>query len=113
MILLQINFEISPEKQAAFEQMYVEAYVPALKKLRGYIGSKLIRVFPPQVAQEIEAAPTRFNYQMHLTFDSEANRRHWVGSQEHNLVWPLAESMAMGTVTWQGFDILASDTMIQ
>ncbi|HIE29780.1 TPA: hypothetical protein EYP66_21130 [Candidatus Poribacteria bacterium] len=108
MILLQIYFDIPTEKERDFENMYVESYVPALQKQRGYLGSKLLRLFPSEIAKEIEAAHTEFNYQMELMFDTEENRRLWVASEEHIVVWPLAEGMSRN-VAWQGFDIVASD----
>lgn len=110
MILLQIYFEISKEKENDFEQMYSESYVPALQKQPGYIESKLLKLFPSEVSEEIEAAYTEFNYQMELVFDTEENRRRWVKSKEHSVVWPLAENMAQ-KVAWRGFNIVESDTL--
>ncbi len=108
MILLQIYFEVPTEKEDDFEKMYVESYVPALRKQKGYLGSKLLRLYPQNVAEEIEAAHTEFNYQMELMFDTEENRRLWVASEAHSVVWPLAEGMVRGAA-WRGFDIAKSD----
>ena len=108
MILLQIYFDIPAGKEHDFENMYADSYVPALQKQRGYLGSKLLRIFPSEIAREIEAAHTEFNYQMELMFDTEENRRLWVASQEHIVVWPLAEGMSR-KIAWRGFDIVASD----
>jgi antibiotic biosynthesis monooxygenase (ABM) superfamily enzyme len=108
MMLLQIYFDIPTEKERDFEKMYADSYVPAMQKQRGYLGSKLLRLFPPEIAEEIEAARTEFNYQMELMFDTEENRRLWVASEEHAAVWPLAEGMSR-KVAWRGFDIVASD----
>ncbi|MFQ6041109.1 MAG: hypothetical protein ACE5PV_09655 [Candidatus Poribacteria bacterium] len=108
MILLQIYFDIPAEKEREFESMYTDSYAPALQKQPGYLGSKLLRLFPEEIAKEIEAAHTEFNYQMELIFDTEENRRLWVASKEHGVVWPLAEEIAR-KVAWRGFDIAASD----
>ena len=108
MILLQIYFEVPTEKEQDFEKMYIESYVPALRKQQGYLGSKLLRLYPSKIAEEIEAAPTEFNYQMNLMFDTEENRRLWVASEEHIVVWPLAAGMTK-SVAWRGFDIVGSD----
>ena len=43
-----------------------------------------------------------------ILFDTEANRRKWVASQEHALVWPIASAMA-DRVAWQGYDVVGSD----
>lgn len=108
MIVLQIYFDIALEQAAAFQEMYVTRYVPALQRQQGYQGSRLLRLFPPQVTAEIEASPTEFTYQMELVFDTEENRRRWAASAEHSVVWPLAAGMAR-TVTWRGYDIVGSD----
>lgn len=108
MMLLQIYFDIPAEKERDFENMYSKSYVPALRKQQGYLGSKLLRLFPPDIVKEIEAAHTEFNYQMELIFDTEENRRLWVASEEHSAVWSLAEGMAQN-VAWRGFDIVESD----
>lgn len=108
MMLLQIYFDVEEGKAAAFEAHYTEAYVPAMQKQQGYLGSKLLRVFPRGLSDEIEAAPTEYNYQMNLLFDSEENRRLWAASDEHQVVWPQAEGMAR-KVAWRGYDVAGSD----
>ena len=108
MMQLQIYFDIAAKVAEDFERMYAESYVPALKKQQGYLGSRLLRVFAKQVAEEIQAAPTEFNYQMDLMFDTEANRQRWAASEEHQAVWPLAKAMAR-KVAWRGYDVVGSD----
>ncbi len=108
MILLQIYFDIAAEQADAFQEMYVNQYAPALQHQQGYQRSRLLRLFPADVAAEIEAAPTEFIYQMELEFDSEENRRRWVSSPEHSVLWPLASGMAR-TVAWRGYDVAAAD----
>jgi hypothetical protein len=103
MILLQIYF--TEEKAGAFEAMFADAYVPAMKKQTGYLGSTLLRLFPAAITQEIGAADTPFNYQMELRFDTEANRRLWAASDEHAVVWPLAQAMS-SAVAWRGSDVV-------
>ena len=108
MMVLQIYFAIAPEQADAFQALYLNQYVPALQQQPGYQGSRLLRLFPDQVAAEIEASPTEFNYQMELAFDTEEQRRRWVASTEHGVVWPLAAGMAR-TVAWRGYDVAGHD----
>ena len=105
MILLQIYFAVAEEQAAAFEALFADAYAPALEKQTGYLGSTLLRLFPAAIAQEIGGAETPFNYQMELRFDTEANRRRWVASDEHSVLWPLAQDMAE-QVAWRGYDVV-------
>jgi antibiotic biosynthesis monooxygenase (ABM) superfamily enzyme len=108
MIALQIHFAVADANAAAFERLYEQVYVPALRKQAGYVRSQLLRVFPPQVAQELGALSDAFNYQMQLVFDSEENRRRWVASAEHDSAWPQASGLA-DAVGWRGFDVAGLD----
>ena len=110
MMLLQIYFQVAQGNAGAFEAMYEEVYVPAMRKQTGYQGSNLLKLFPPEVHGEIEAQDTEFNYQMELIFDTEENRRAWVASDEHQVAWPSAESLSE-SVAWRGYDIAGSDKM--
>ncbi len=108
MILLQIYFEIAPERNADFEKMYEDVYVPAMRKQQGYLGSKLLRIYAPAVSRAIQAAPSEFNYQMELMFDTEENRVKWVASQEHVDAWAAAEDIAT-SAAWRGYDVTGAD----
>lgn len=108
MILLQIYFEVAAAQADAFAAIYREQYAPALRQQRGYLGSKLLRLYPAQVSAEIEAEPTAFNFQMELLFDTEENRRRWAASTIHGEVWALANQLAH-KVAWRGYDIAADD----
>jgi hypothetical protein len=108
MILLQIYFEVAADQADAFATMYRERYAPALRQQAGYLGSKLLRLYPARVAAEIEAEPTPFNFQMELLFDTEENRRHWAASAIHGEVWALANRIAH-KAAWRGYDVAAED----
>ncbi len=107
-MLLEIYLKVSKERAVEFEKMVAESFVPALRKQQGYLRSGLLRVFPENVAREIEAAPTEFNYQLELVFDTEENRRKWVASKDHATVWPLISGMAE-KVAWRGYDVVGKD----
>ena len=108
MILLQIYFEVTAAQADAFATMYRERYAPALRQQTGYLGSKLLRLYPAQIAAEIEAEATPFNFQMELVFDTEENRRRWATSAIHGEVWTLANQIAR-KAAWRGYDIAADD----
>jgi antibiotic biosynthesis monooxygenase (ABM) superfamily enzyme len=97
-----------PERSAEFEKMFAESYVPAMRKQQGYQRSTLLRLYATDVANEIMAAPTEFNYQMELVFDTEENRQKWVASAEHTKAWPEASGMAR-KFAWRGFDLVGTD----
>ena len=110
MIVLQIYFSIAPPSAAQFEEVYATNYTAALRKQEGYQASRLLRVFEPTVAAEIDAAQSNFNYQVELQFSSEEARRRWVQSPEHQEVWPLASALA-ASVEWRGYDIAGDDSL--
>ena len=54
-IVLDIQLKVGPTQEQAFIDMYHQEYVPALRRQTGYLGSLLLRVFPPDVTAEIGA----------------------------------------------------------
>ena len=99
---------MNEENGQAFEDMFRDVYVPAMQVQEGYLGSRLLRLFPKEVHEEINARPTEFNYQMELVFDTEENRQKWVASEEHATAWPHASGMAQ-KFAWRGFDVVGAD----
>lgn len=107
MILFQLHFEVADDKRAEFEKTYKEVFEPALKKQKGFQNVKFIRYYAPAQAAEIEASPTEMNYQINFVFDSEASRRVWAKSPEHDVAWPKLSGLTKQAI-WRGYDLLAS-----
>jgi antibiotic biosynthesis monooxygenase (ABM) superfamily enzyme len=74
----------------------------------GYVGSKLLRLFPENLAKEIQAEPSNYNYSIQISFDTEENRRKWVASKEHQIAWPAASALVK-EFKWRGFDVMGDD----
>jgi hypothetical protein len=107
MILFQLLFEVADDKRTEFEKTYTQVFEPALKKQKGFQNVKLIRFYAPAQAAEIEATPTEVNYQINFVFDSEANRRVWSKSADHDVAWPRLSGLTK-KAQWRGYDVLAS-----
>lgn len=105
---LQMDFVVAKENAEAFEKMYHSIYVPAMTVQQGYLGSKLLRLFPENLAKEISAEPTTYNYQIQISFDTEENRKKWVASKEHQIAWPAASGLAK-EYKWRGYDVMGDD----
>jgi heme-degrading monooxygenase HmoA len=105
---LQVHFQIDEANRADFERLYAERYAPALRRQHGYLRSSLLRVYPTAVLEAFGGAPTRYNYQLELDFDTEDNRRRWVASPDHDPVWTAATALA-SDASATGFDVVASD----
>jgi mannose-6-phosphate isomerase-like protein (cupin superfamily)/heme-degrading monooxygenase HmoA len=107
-MVLQMDFVVDKENAEAFEKMYYSIYVPAMTVQKGYLSSKLLRLFPEKVAQEIEAEPTTYNYQVQISFATEQDRRNWVASDQHQIAWPAASGLAK-EFKWRGYDVMGDD----
>jgi len=110
-MVLQMDFEVAKENAEAFEKMYTSIYVPAMTVQKGYIESKLIRIFPDNLEKEIEGEATTYNYQIQISFDTEENRRKWVASQQHKIAWPAASGLAK-TFKWRGYEVMGDDNQL-
>jgi heme-degrading monooxygenase HmoA len=106
MILFQLYFEVAEQRRSEFEQAYTEVFEPALRKQVGFQSSKLLRLYSALASAEISAASTELNYQVNFVFDSEANRRRWAASAEHDTAWPEFSAIARQAL-WRGYEIIA------
>ena len=107
-MVLQMDFVVTKENSEAFEKMYHSIYVPAMTVQQGYLESKLLRFYPENLAKETQSEPTAFNYQIQISFDTEANRRKWVASPQHQIAWPAATGLAK-EYKWRGYDVMGDD----
>ena len=107
-MVLQMDFVVAKENSEAFEKMYHSTYVPAMTVQQGYLGSRLLRLFPEQLSKEIQGEPTTYNYQIQISFDTEENRRNWVKSRQHQVAWPAASGLAK-EYKWRGYDVMGED----
>lgn len=105
MIMFQLSFEVSEDKRAAFEETYHTVFEPALSRQEGFLGATFTRLYAPAVVAEINAAPSEFNYQVVFRFESEAKRRVWATSPDHDVAWPKLSALTSRAV-WRGWDVL-------
>ena len=107
MILFELHFQVDQQKRQAFEQAYAEIFAPAISKQKGFQSLKLLRLYAPDQLKEIEASPTEYDYQINFTFESEAARRVWATSADHDVAWPKLSALT-SKFFWRGYDLLAS-----
>lgn len=111
-IVLQMDFVVPKENSEAFEKMYHSIYVPAMTVQKGYVGSKLLRLFPENINKEIQAEPTAYNYSIQISFATEEDRRKWVASPQHQIAWPAAAGLVK-EYKWRGYDVMGDDDQRQ
>lgn len=110
-MLLQMDFVVEAKNVDAFEKMYTNIYVPAMRKQVGYLESKLVRIYAADTEKKIQGEETTYNYQLQLSFDTEANRMKWVASKEHaGTAWPAATALAK-SYKWRGYDVIGDDNV--
>ena len=107
-MVLQMDFVVAKENAEAFEKMYNSIYIPAMIVQKGYLESKLLRLFPENVEKAIEGEATDYNYQIQISFTTEEDRRKWVASDQHKIAWPAATSLAK-SYKWRGYDVMGDD----
>lgn len=105
MILFQLHFEVAEDRCQDFEKTYAEVFAPAVSRQQGFGNAKLIRFYAPQQTAEIEASATEYNYQVNFTFESEALRRRWAASKDHDVAWPRLSGIARKFL-WRGYDVV-------
>jgi heme-degrading monooxygenase HmoA len=107
MILFELHFQVAADKRAEFEQTFARAFAPAISKQRGFQDLKLLRLYSPSASAEIDASPTEYDYQINFTFESEAARRVWAASPDHDVAWPELSALSQ-KFFWRGYDVLAA-----
>jgi mannose-6-phosphate isomerase-like protein (cupin superfamily) len=108
MAKLQMFFEVEPVNYAAFEKNYIDVYVPALRRQVGYLGSKLLRIFPTEISKRNGSPESKFTFEMELMFEKEEQRVAWTKTQEHDVAWAKTSAMAK-SFQWIGYDVVGMD----
>ena len=108
MAKLQMFFEVEPANYAAFEKNYIDVYVPALRRQVGYLGSKLLRIFPAEISKRNGSPESKFTFEMELMFEKEEQRVAWTKTQEHDVAWAKTSAMAR-SFQWIGYDVVGMD----
>jgi heme-degrading monooxygenase HmoA len=106
MILFELHFQVDESKRDEFERAYADLFAPAISKQQGFKSLKLLKLYTPSALEEIEASPTEYDYQINFTFESEAARRKWATSADHDVAWPKLSAITT-KFFWRGYDVLA------
>jgi mannose-6-phosphate isomerase-like protein (cupin superfamily) len=110
MAKLQMFFEVAPSDFTAFEKNYIDVYVPALRRQVGYLGSKLLRVFPADVTKRNGSPEQKFTFEMELMFEKEEQRVAWTKTREHDVAWAKTIAYAK-SYQWIGYDVVGMDQL--
>lgn len=107
MISFELHFQVEPQQWPEFERAFAEVFAPAISRQQGFGSLKLLRQYRPEMRAEIAANASEYQYQINFTFESEAARRVWATSADHDLAW-LKLSALTTKFFWRGYDLLAA-----
>jgi antibiotic biosynthesis monooxygenase (ABM) superfamily enzyme len=82
MIERHVTFDVLPEKNREFEQLFVEEYRPAMASMPGYVRVELLR-----------DQDDVHRYQMLIRFDSLDSAAAWRNSEAHQALSPKLKSL--------------------
>ncbi len=85
MIALHLDLHAKPAAGPALEQIFREAFRPAIRIQEGFVETALLRS-----GSEADA------YRLVIAFESEALRTKWVATELHQKVWPAMETQCKG-----------------
>jgi heme-degrading monooxygenase HmoA len=93
-VQLHMYVQAKPGKAEELERQYHSAYLPAIRKQKGFQSSVLLR-----------KRDLRDHYEIDIAFESEALRAAWAQSTDHEMAWKKMEE-PISQITVQGFDVL-------
>ena len=86
-VQLHVDLAVDPAKETDMVRYFEEVYRPAAEKFPGYIDLRLLRLS----AVLAGTAPAGLSYRFSITYQTEALRLAWVGSDVHTEVWGTLE----------------------
>ena len=97
MIELHVSLEPTAGNKEKLEQLFRTRFVPAIKKRPGFVRVNLLK-----------RSDAVREYQLCLSFETEALRLQWVACDDHQEVWPVLSGLCQ-RASWRGFDVIPQD----
>ena len=86
-VQLHVDLAVDPAKEADMVRYFEDVYRPAASKFPGYIDLRLLKLSSVLAG----SAPAGLSYRFSITYETEALRLAWVGSDVHTEVWGTLE----------------------
>lgn len=86
-IQLHADLAVDPAKEQEMLEFFEQKFRPAAAQQPGYIDLKMLKLKSALRG----APPPGTNYQLVLTFSSEALRQKWIATDLHKQLWPIIE----------------------
>ena len=102
-IQLHGDLTVDPAREADMVRYFETVYRPKASTFAGYIDLHLLKF----TAAPMGTPPAGLSYRFSITYESEAQRLAWVGSDVHSEVWGTLESfLTSHDYTFLLFDVL-------
>jgi len=95
MIERHVTFEVHEGQAAAFEQLFVERYRPAMSSMEGFVRLELLR-----------SHDNPLSYMMLIRFESLETAAAWRASPKHEALKPTIQTMYASSAV-QVFEVVA------
>ena len=86
-IMLHCDLQVDPAREKEMVNNFHNTFEPVIRKQPGFVDVKLLKL-RNAVAGKV---PTPANYKLLISFQTEEHRVAWVGTAEHQKVWPTIE----------------------
>ena len=102
-IQLHVDLEVDPSKEKEMVENYRNIFQPTIRQQAGFVDVKLLKLREALFG----ARQGKAKYRLLISFQTEAQRKSWVATDEHQRVWP---SIA-GTLTGSKYTAILYDVL--
>jgi heme-degrading monooxygenase HmoA len=87
-VQLHVDMVVLAGKESELESVFEKVFKPVISRQPGFVSVRLLRFRAPIVGD----APSDAQYRLVISFGTEEQRLAWVGSDDHQRVWPAFAS---------------------
>ncbi|MBI1786635.1 MAG: hypothetical protein HYR60_03660 [Acidobacteria bacterium] len=91
-IQLHVDLDVEPTKQKDLLRTFHEVFQPVIRKQPGFVDVRLLKLRQAVVGP----GPANASYRLLISFQTEEQRKTWVGTDDHQKVWPQMEKNLKG-----------------
>ena len=101
-IQLHVELDVDPAREKELISNFRKLFKPAISRQPGFVEVKLLKLQSVLAGQ----MPADTNYRLIISFQTEAQRRAWVATAEHQRVWPSIEKMLRAAGGGSVYDVV-------
>jgi antibiotic biosynthesis monooxygenase (ABM) superfamily enzyme len=86
-IQLHVDLDVSPSREKELVSNFRKTFLPTIRRQPGFVEVKLLKL-RSAIAGEM---PQNMNYRLIISFETEAQRKAWTETADHQRAWPAIE----------------------